>query len=466
MTKPNKLNKIVKQELWRRGEIDYMYHPVQKIFRKTIDEAPKNVTIIMNECARQLGKSAFGVLWGIEQCLKRDNITVLLVAPNKSQGYEIADGLFDELTQDAPDGLIKKTSSKLRWQIGKSKFVIGGAINPETLRGVRADDVILEEPRDIESSKLEKLIRGTVMPKLLLRGGRVIVNTTTPDSIDHYVVTTLAERAIQSNSYNRFTIYDNPMLTKDMLEFAIRESGGEHSTWFRREYLCERITDMSNLVIPSFTMDHVTKDKLVRPNGRWLSGDIGGSRDKTVLHVLGISSLTNKIIVVKEKVFESGTPITEIGNSIIQLCKKYEIHESNRWVDAHGQTVVDLNLVTHCNIKLPPKQDVQSAIKALNNAFYNNEIEINEDLRFTVKSLRSGYWNPKGTDMLRTEELGHCDAIMSLVYGFRCKNLVFKEPSLKEKLHIQSNNISLAPDIGKVGFTSKTQRMFKPKKNL
>lgn len=453
------LSKEVKAELWRRGNIDYMYHPIQKIFRKTIDEAPKDVTIIMNECARQLGKSAFGVLWGIEQCLKRPGITVLLAAPNKLQGYEIADGLFDELTKDAPEGLIRKSSTRLRWNIGKSKFVIGGAMNPETLRGVRADDVILEEPRDIESVKLEKFIRGTIMPKLLHRGGRVIVNTTTPESIDHYVVTNLAERAIQSNAYHRFTIYDNPMLTEEKLQFAIRESGGEESIWFRREYMCERVTDLSKLVIPSYSKAaNVTRFDGIRPGTTWISGDVGGSRDKTVVHLWGISSITSKPTIVRELVWDNNTPTTIIGKAIVQLASEHECHRSNRWIDAHGQTLVDLNNTTNCSLRLPPKQDVESAIKALNAAFYNKEIEIHESCEFTLRTLRNGYWNDKGTDFLRTEDLGHLDALMSLVYGYRVRNLAYKNMDVKElpdllaanqiKRYNNYSNVSLAPKVG------------------
>lgn len=450
----------VKAELWRRGKIDYMYHPIQKIFYNTIQNAPKDVTIIMNECSRQLGKSAFGVLWALEQCITRPGITVLLVAPNIKQGYQIADGLVDRLTKDAPPNLIRKASSKLRWNVGSSKFVIGGAINPETMRGIIADEIILEEPRDIESTKLEKLIKGTLMPILLLRRGRLIVNTTTPESLDHYVLTGLAAEAIETGTYHTFTIYDNPMLTPDILNFAIKSSGGENTIWFRREYMCERVTDLSKLVIPSYSSKlNVTRHDTLRPGTVWISGDVGGVRDKTVAHVWGISSITNKPTVIKELVWDNNTPTMIIGKALLGVAQEYECHTSNRWIDAHGQTLVDLNKSTQCNLRLPPKQDVESAIKALNAAFYNQEIDIHESCQFTLKTLRNGYWNEKGTDFVRTDELGHLDAIMSLVYGYRVKELAYKRmnsPELQEllgkgqikRIEQYTPSDSLAPRVG------------------
>ena len=410
-----------KHQLWRRGELDFLLHPAQLLIYKNIQNRPEGVHKIVNECARRFGKSYLGIIVGLEHCLKNSGTVVRLVAPTKEQGYEIANSLMRTILETSPSGLVIPMKSKLRWKVGKSEFIIGGVTNYDTLRGTEASLIILEEPRDVLSDKLEDCIKSVLAPQLLTTKGWLLFNSTTPKHVDHYFLTHIVPEAKQENTYNRYTIYDNPMLDAEQIDMAIKESGGETTSFFRREYLCEPVHDGAAMVIPAFSNTNVTTNE--SSSICWIAGDTGGVTDKTVIHLWTFNEV-NTPMILKEFVYDSNTSTNIIAACIATLQQSHDVPVNHVWLDAHGQTLVDLRKTHGLTVNLPPKQDRESAIRALNTAFYCNQVLVNQQCQHTIKALRSGMWNDRGTDFVRTTEFGHLDAVMATVYGFRVAGLV------------------------------------------
>ena len=51
--------------------------------------------------------------------------------------------------------------------------------------------------------------------------------------------------------------------------------------------------------------------------------------------------------------------------------------------------------------------------------FQSERIKIDPDCTYLVDCLKYGLWNEKRTEFLRSDSLGHLDALASLIYGVR-----------------------------------------------
>jgi hypothetical protein len=52
--------------------------------------------------------------------------------------------------------------------------------------------------------------------------------------------------------------------------------------------------------------------------------------------------------------------------------------------------------------------------------FRQGKIEVDPKCKLLIATLKSGQFNKQRNDFARTEALGHCDAIATLMYAARC----------------------------------------------
>jgi hypothetical protein len=434
--------KLIENELWKRGDLEYLMHAAQKVIYTKILENP-NSPLIVNLCSRRFGKSYLAAILAIQHCLRHENSHVLIVAPTIKQATDIFTPIFQDLIQKDPDNYIKRMKSEKKYGIGKSLITLTGFLEADSLRGMEADLIIIDEVGLIPNDNYNYIVKQVFMPMLLHSKGKLIFSLTPPETIDHAVVTETFPIAKMLNTFTVFTIYDNPLLDESQIKQAIEMSGGVDSIEFRREYLCEIVANTKRLIIPAFKeSEHTIKSYNCMNNCFWISGDVGGIRDKSVILVFGIDITNKKPIVIEEKVFDKNSHTILIGDSIRDFMKQYNIPIGNVWIDCHGQTLVDLHNICGLSISMPLKQDRDSAISRLNAAFFTNDISIYNECKFLIKTLRSAMFNEKNTDFERTDELGHADAVMALVYGFRMLNSV-NFPSNSGMYKPNKNNMNL-----------------------
>jgi hypothetical protein len=142
-------------------------------------------------------------------------------------------------------------------------------------------------------------------------------------------------------------------------------------------------------------------------------------RDKTVAHLVGYDFNRNKMLVLREVVHEPNTSMPIIHPSLLTL--EDGKPATQRIIDMPGQVQVDLVNLNY-EVITPQKQDWQANINNLQNQFRQNQIEIHPSCKFTVVSLSSGQFNKQKSDFARSETIGHCDAIASLMYAARQLN--------------------------------------------
>lgn len=420
---------ILTEALWHRGELSYKLHGKQTEIYKIMRESAGDTTVL---AARRFGKSHLMAVFACEEAIRNPSSRIILLAPNKSQAYDIYTPIIRTISKDAPKGFVRPTKSESKWHVGESELIFAGFDTiAESLRGGGSILVIFDEVAFVIADEYEYVTKSIIYPMLQKtigkKAGRKIWISTPAKTPDH-PFNKHWETVEKEGKLHRYTIYDNPILSAQDIQDAINEQGGADSIGFRREYLCENVRDPGGLIIPKFEMRHILKPKeeLSFHVNKWIVADGGGTRDKTVILVLGRQLQDNKIVILDEAVFEPNTDITEIGRMIKQLQTNHDVLNHHIWMDAHGQTLVDLYKICKISAPLPPKQDKDAAISALNAAFFMDEVFVAKNCQFLTLCLRNCMFNEKRTDFLRSEVYGHADAIMAAVYGYRVSQFVMQ----------------------------------------
>lgn len=411
-------------ERWRSGRLYWKLHsgqkPIYKILRN-LDPAVRK-RVVLN--SRRYGKSFLGVVMAIEDCLAPPwDEPVRIIGPEIKQTVDIIEPIINKISVDAPDGLIRRIKSEYRWQVGESQLILGGfdRKNIERHRGQPSKSIYIEEAGSSNPADYDYGMKEVLLPQLLHSGGPMTFLTTPPtDPMHPFVVETITEAKINKSFFTR-TIYDNPMLSEEQIDTAIGDCGGIDTPAFRREYLCEIFRDESTVIIPQFDK-HAHVQPLKAPeHASWLmGGDFGGVRDKTVFLLSYWDYERAKMCVVGERVFGPGTPTSKIIEGARSLEALAELKsEPIRYIDMPGQVQVDINEAHGYYAAMPIKDDFDAAINQLALAFGQNKILVDPSCEFLVASLESGRFNKNRTDFMRSEALGHCDAIAALMYSWR-----------------------------------------------
>jgi hypothetical protein len=414
-----------KESLWRRGKLRWKLKGKQIDIYNTLNSLPQSTRKRVILCARGFGKTYMALNAAIESCLKPPyNHPVFFIAPEIKQGVDIATPIIQQITADAPPGLIKRLKSENKWQIGESQLILSGFNRDsiDRLRGQRPKAVFLDEVRDVETDNFKYGLLGVILPMCLHTLAPVNMMTTLPYNSEHYLISDVIPEAQLDNAFFKYTIYDNPLITEEQIEIAIKESGGINSPAFLSEYLCQGVRDYARAIVPEFDEQrHVRNSFDIPEYAHWLvSVDTGGVRDKTHAIIAYYDFIRARLCVVGERVFGPGTPTSEIVSGTLDLEREFNHkNKEDRIVDAHGQTMVDLNTMHSFRARNPLKDDFDAKINTLQVAFQHDKIEVHSDCKFLITTLRNGRLNEKRNDYERTESLGHCDAIDSLAYCWR-----------------------------------------------
>jgi hypothetical protein len=376
-------------------------------------------------CSRRFGKSFLGVIVALEAILSEPGKRAGILAPTEEQAKEIVLPIMQLILSDAPPGLIKHTKSELTWKAknGSELVLRGFDSKKENRRGSGYDILLLEETGSADPEQYLYVLRSVLKPMLLHSRGKLIHLTTPSPIIDHPLHTTTLPKCQAEGALYVRTIYDNPLLDDEQIQSAIDDSGGESSIDFRREYLCEIVRDTSTVVVPSF--NHL---KHTSPDAKYLEGsppsvvlDWGGIRDHTAALFGCWDWQHRRLNIFKELHFMQNTSSGDVVRAVREelLLLGWSETEITIYADAPGQLMVDLAIEHDFHVVMPPKQDKDAAVNALNVAFHKNDILVNPACKDLIQVLRSGQFNKNRTDFARTSVMGHLDLLMAAVYMWR-----------------------------------------------
>tara|TARA_R110000868_G_scaffold69364_5_gene204355 strand:- start:428 stop:1630 length:1203 start_codon:yes stop_codon:yes gene_type:complete len=359
-----------------------------------------------------------------------------------------------KITLDAPEGLVTKRRSEMRWEISNSSSLRLGALERAHVdamnRGGNASLILYEECGFVKGDDFLYGVNSVLGPQLLRSNGKEIFVSSPPEDPDHPLITQIKPECEELGTFFAFTVFDSPSITPDQIvEAAIRSgcelarefiigvkqglvktdnvhdwalrTGSNLSDAFRREFLAEVIRPSTLMVVPSYQDDvrHVrTVDDPMRCN--WsITIDWGGVRDLTVALLHTYDFIANVDLVKDERSFPPNTPTADIVSSLRAAWDSYRVETV--WADVHGQTQVDLEELGY-PVNIPQKSDWLGSVQAMSVKFTLNQILVDPRCVFLRKSLKAGMFNKTKTDFERSEKLGHCDALAALMYAVRSQD--------------------------------------------
>lgn len=377
------------------------------------------------ECARRFGKTTSVLIFVLEQLRANDNWICRWCFPFKSQAREVLGAEIVKVQADCPEHLRFKYQTTDSVYLGPngSKLYIRGVNEDrgESARGPAANIIVADEYGFWNEPKYT--IREVLFPQLENQAGQWLIKASTPPRDLGHAYYQEREDAIRRGRFIQKTIYDNEALSDEEIQMIIEESGGIDSPAFRRERLCEPVSDPELLVVPEWRDENVVPDDYPRPEyfTPYVAGDSGFDdntailfgyydfvKDETVIeYELVISGMTTKWLVRNAKRLER------------VLWRDTKVHR--RVYDTSKQGIHDIFVDHKWPVQVPDKQAKAANIHSLRVEVGARRFKVKERCKHTIRQMKVGMWkDEKKLDFQRSEELKHLDAIAAAIYFNKC----------------------------------------------
>jgi Terminase large subunit, T4likevirus-type, N-terminal len=418
--------------LWHQGLITWKLTDVQKELYNIHKTNTHKTSVWV--CSRRLGKSYALCVIAAETCLQKANAVVKFIAPTRQHVSKIIKPLLKEVFKDCPKDLRPefKTAENIYKFKNGSEIQLAGTDNghAESLRGGSSDLCIIDEAAFCDD--LKYIVQSILIPTTTTTRGKIIMSSTPPKSSDHQFVHYM-EQAEARGSYVKKTIYDGigSRITQEIIDEIIEELGGVDSIDFRREYLCELVSNDEEAVCPAFTDSLQTKivREWVRPTfyDGYVAGDIG-AEDYTIFLFAYYDFKSAKIIVDNEVVMRGRSITTdEIAAEIRNKERETFLDSKSGLVKTPYLRICDNNLILISDLHhlhdltfiTPSKDNNQAAINNLNLWLKQEKIIIHPRCQTLIAHLKYAKWDKTGTKFKRSSDHGHYDAVDALKYLVR-----------------------------------------------
>lgn len=444
-------------DAWLSGDLSYKLHDGQLGLRHAFSKSTQRKTVW--NCARRFGKSTLLCALALEHALTTPNAKVIYAAPTRDQARDIVIPLVGRLLADCPDEMQPVWSAsdhRYRFPNG-AEIKIDGADDERGnhLRGTDATLVLCDEAGFWRHTRY--VINSVLLPQTLLCGGRLLIASTPPESVGHEFWEFVAEAKAQG-AYTCRTIDDNPMVTPALRAEFVVESGGEHTTTWRREYLCEAVTEAARAVLPEFDEAlHVVEQPFSpRFAHRWVTIDLGMT---DLTHVLwGYYDFAAARHVVLRELVRQYTPVSELAVLISEVERDLwgDIEPDRRISDNHPMEIAEFarqhtlqpKKVTRRLVFEPASERTpEVCLNRLRTLLIEKRITISPKCAQLIHQCMVGMWKENRTDFERLPGVGHLDGIMALAY--LATNWDYSKNPTPSRAFFQRDDMMLNPFLHK-----------------
>lgn len=420
-------------ELWKRGSLKWLLHEGQvKIYDKIKESTDK---LFVGNCSRQWGKSyEMGVIC-VETALNIPKAQIRYGAAHRTDVTAYIIPTFDKILETCPESLRPKFLENKNTYVfanGAEIRIVGVDKNPNGLRGNTLDLVVLDECAFMKN--LDYVYNSVIIPATTHRPNAKIILISTPPVSPAHSFKKFCAKAELTQSYCKFTIYDNPMLTEQKIDFLAASVGGKESTTWKREYLCEFVVDSFLAIIPEWTDSYV-----VVPNrdGVWPYGPKDGIYNlwhKYVGMDMGVVDLTvllfahynfsEACIYIEDEIWLNGPDMTT--DKIAKLSREKEIElwgpkkPYRRIADNNNLVMInDLSIIHDMSFVPTDKEALEAMVNEVRLWVMKGRVKVAERCLQLLGCVRYGVWDERRKKFDRSDDYGHFDALAALVYLIR-----------------------------------------------
>jgi hypothetical protein len=411
--------KQARDMLWARGNLRWLLRPEQQEIYDLLRSAEGlKYTLYIS---RRFGKSFICRLMAHEDGLRNKNWQVGFVAPTQKQLKRIFGPIDRKILATCPAHLRPKPdrdAGALIYPSTKTVLYESGTDNQryEDLVGMNAHRCYYDEPGSM--TDLDKIVYDIIQPQTLTtkdeRGG----------SVAQIFLGTPKEKCKSENNYAKKTVYDNSSLNEETIRLYMDESGGEDSTSWRREYLCEDVVDSDIAVVPEF--DDLAEQECVKdfddPDYFVLYGalDPGHLNDK-LGYVLGYYDFANACYRIRADLKMGNKPTDAMNEDLRKLEDRIYPNKKvqYRYSDTESQIIRDLNLIYDLEVIPTAKDNKFAQINKLRNLIKQRRILFHTDCKDLTRQLRTAIWDSGKKKFEYSNEDGHFDLVDSVLYLIR-----------------------------------------------
>lgn len=431
----------ITNELWRRGNLDFLLKPKQKELKRFLASKPHSRMVA--NAHRQFGKSTAMFALCCEFAIKNPRTITKFGAPTSKQVKEIIRVVKDTVLVSCPPDMMpeyKKADGEFVFPNGSIIKMIGVDIDDgDRLRGTPADFVILDEAGFMNN--LENLVDSVIEPQFIQRpGGRLVMISTPSTAVAHDYTRIFIPRARSSDTYWELKITENPQFSADYLQtiidkYATIDMNGEivmsgmKNERFRREYLCEIFTATELQIIPEWQhfkqgLEHGLVRSMSRPEHFRLvvSMDFGWSDRTGVL--FGWVDYENGLLFIQDELFVNYKTPTEVAEMIMEKLERIVPQGIDNLAveplftcDLRPDQMNEMRKQSNLPFKYAKKHDKEASITSLRQKITTSRIVVNPECKDLILQLDTGTWkNAERTVWDRTDHMGHLDLIDALIY--------------------------------------------------
>lgn len=431
-----------KHELWRRGELRWKLKPVQlRIYAAFFGSAALKYVI---NSARRLGKSYVLCVIAIEWALKHPGSQIRFAAPTQKALKKIIIPLFKKICKDAPPECRPhfKTQDGFFLFPNGSEIHIAGANSghDEDLRGTEAHLCIVDEAGFVND--LDYLVHDILLPQMLTTNGRLILSSTPPRTPAHDF-TLFVQEAEREGAYSIFTIHEAGY-SRESIERWCRESGGEKSSTWQREYLCMFVVDEESAVVPEWDDKYLDFYPKERPPF-WHFYHLYEGMDIGVVHktavLFGYYDFLKARLVIDAEFIINGPQMTteKLAEGIKRTQRETFTHslpsgelverEAYRRIADDSDPLLLQDLASDYSIPFAPveKDSLDAMVNQVRVWVAAGRITLNPNCKELLGCLKYGVWEEKNKRKnVKTQRqfalskiYGHFDALAALVYLVR-----------------------------------------------
>jgi hypothetical protein len=416
--------------LWRRGDLSWALHSGQHEARHLLNLAERRGerrSVWM--CGRRWGKTRMAVVDAMEFALKRPGSRIPYGALTWQSATDFVFPEVEYLREWAPAGEKPEIVDGEVRLPNKSVIVVSGCEDERKanrLRGPAADRAYIDEAGFIDV--LPYVVNSVVEWQLLTRDGTMILASSSPLTPAHPFVDFVNESERNGTLITR-TTPDAPHITATALAKMCQKMGGATSTEWRREALCEIITDESRAVIPEWGPNAdriVVSEWPAAPYRHWYVAADLGYVDLTAVLLAWYDFAAGKLIVEDEAILVRPTS-GDIQSATAEMERRHipdgqEV--ASRVADAPLITIADLaklqpnDTPEQLRWRVTQKDDLEGAINAVRLSVARGEIIINKRCTTLLRHISTAIWNKGRTAFDRSDAagIGHFDALAALVY--------------------------------------------------
>jgi PBSX family phage terminase large subunit len=426
-----------------------------------VDNPGKRATFLIS---RRTGKSHVLCLCATELCVRKPNAVVKYVCPKQKMVKTIVNPIMRIITEDCPIDL------KPEWKEADKKYVFpnGSEIqfagsdngNIENLRGGFADLCLVDEAGFVDD--LNYAVYSVLSPTTKTTGGKIVLASTPSREPDHDFMVDFVKQAEAEGELIKYTIYDNPMFTEEIIKETVAEyPSGVDDPQFRREYLCESAMDSQVMIVPEFDAvmrDIVRESPLPSHYDFYVSGD-PATVDLT--HILfGHYDFMRGVLHIDDELVLDGNQINittqDIADGIVRkekllyttaLTGEVKIPHLRVMDNSHKILINDLFKEHGLEFIPTAKDNKEAQINKLRMMVRQGKVEIDPRCQNLIYQLKLGKWNKSRTGFDRIKassdkkfKANHCDGIDALIYMVR--NVDFsRNPYPDNYIYTNSENV-------------------------